>query len=80
LADLELVLIGDLRFPPESIKHLQAQRRSLAETSAIPPVFNEEKARKPLAAWGRTPIRQRPWRRLDGNVQIVTQLHLADLV
>jgi hypothetical protein len=45
----------------------------------ICPVFNEEKARTLLVARGRTPITRLSWRRLDGNVHIVTELLLADL-
>ena len=46
---------------------------------SIYPVFNDENAGSVLAAWGKTAATQLSWRRLDGNVQIVTELHLGHL-
>jgi hypothetical protein len=79
LTDVDAKVIGDVPFPPCSMKHLRAQRDPPSVNHTICPVFNEKKTRKPLAARGGTPITQRFWRRLDGIVQIVTHLHLADL-
>jgi hypothetical protein len=79
LADVDAKVIGGTPFPSLFMKHLRAQREPPSVDHTICPVFNEEKARKPPAAWGRTPITQRSWRSLDGNVQIVTQLYLAHL-
>ena len=61
------------------MKHLGRQPDPASVNHTICPVFNEEKTRKPLVAWGRAPLRQRPWRRLDGDVKIVTQLRSEDL-
>jgi len=73
LADLEMLLIGDLRFPPESIKHLQAQRGTLARESAIPPVFNEKPTCKPRASNEGTQFPGNSWRGLDAKVEVVTR-------
>jgi hypothetical protein len=61
------------------MKHLGAQREMPPANRTMCPVFNEEKTRNPPAASEGTPITQHSWRRFDGNVWAVTQLHLTDL-
>src|SRR5258706_6815231 len=73
-----MLLIGDLRFPPESIKHLQAQRRTLARESAIPPVFNGKPTFKPRASNEGTQFVRNLWRCLDAKVEVVTREKLRE--
>ena len=61
------------------MKHVRAQREPPPVNHTIYPVFNEENAGSVLAAGRRTAITLPSWRRLDGNVQTVTELQLAHL-
>src|ERR1700739_878913 len=68
LADVDAKVIGGSPFPSLLHEASGCPTGASSVNHSICPVFNEEKTRKLLAARGGTPITQRFWRRLDGNV------------